>query len=164
MNFQVPQFIEEKPKIVGFLTLPQFFYLAGAAAMSFIAFKVFSFFLWLLVTLVLGGAAIALAFVKINGRPLPAVALAGFQFIWKPKIYTWQRAMKETSLDVTDIEKLQSIREKMGIEEKLKTIALHIATGKLFSPKEMREREQQEKYQVVTYLTGEKKVAKRMDY
>ena len=27
-TFQVPQFIDEQPKVVGFLTLPQFLYLA----------------------------------------------------------------------------------------------------------------------------------------
>jgi len=164
MNFQIPQFIEEKSKIVGFLTLPQFLYLAGAAAMSFISFKLFSFFLWLLVTLIIVSAAIALAFVKINGQPFPTIMFAGVRFLWKPKRYTWQRAMQETSLDVSDIEKLQSLREKVGIQEKLKTIALHISTGKLFSPKQLRERDEKEKYQVVSYLTGEKKIAKRVDY
>jgi hypothetical protein len=164
MNFQVPQFIEEKPKIVGFLTLPQFLYVAAAGILSFISFKLFSFFLWILITVMVAGGAIALAFVKINGRPLPAVVLAGFRFIWKPKVYTWQRAMKETMLDVSDIEKLQSLREKMSIGDKLKTIALHITTGKLFSPKQLKEREEKERFQVVTYLTGERKVAKRVDY
>lgn len=164
MNFQVPQFIEEKPKIVGFLTLPQFLYVAAAGIVSFISFKLFSFFLWILITVIAAGGAIALAFVKVNGQSLPAIILAGFRFVWKPKVYTWQRAMKETMLDVSDIEKLQSLREKMSIQEKLKSIALHIATGKLFSPKQLREREDKERYQVVTYMTGEKKIAKRVDY
>lgn len=164
MNFQVPQFIEEKAKIIGFLTLPQFLYVAGAVILSFISFKIFGFFLWILVTIVVGGAAIALAFVKVNGQPFPVVILAGFRFIWKPKIYTWQRAMQETSLNVGDIEKLKSLREKVSIQEKLKSIVLQVTTGKLFSPDKLRERDEKEHYQVVTYLTGEKKMAKRMDY
>jgi hypothetical protein len=51
----------------------------------------------------------------------------------------------------------------MGIEEKLKSIALQITTGKFFTQLGT-PRNSNTEYQVVTYLTGEKKVAKRVDY
>lgn len=161
-TFQVPQFIEEQPKIVGFLTLPQFLYLAGAAAVSFAAFYIFTFVLWVLVSLVAAILGIGLAFVKINGQPLPAILISAFAYYWKPRIYTWSRTLPETSLDASSVEKIEALRRKMGIEEKLKSLALQITTGKIFSrsPEENRK----EGYRVVTYLTGEKKVAKRIDY
>ncbi len=162
--FQVPQFIEQKPKIVGFLTLPQFLYLAGAAAVSFAAFYVFNFFLWLIVTVIVAAVAIALAFVRINGQDLLKVAVAALGFLLKPRTFTWQRAVASTMLDVESIEKLRAIREHIGFQEKLKSLALAVTTGKILSALKAAPEEQGERYQTVTYLTGEKKVAKRIDY
>jgi hypothetical protein len=165
-TFQVPQFIDEAPKIIGFLTLAQFFYLAGAGAISFICFYVFTTFFWLLITIVLAGLAIALAFVKIGGQSFPKILINAFHFLWKPRQYTWQRMLPKTTLDLSQIEKLESIRKRMTIEDKLKTIALGISTGKLFSPNQIRNQNNEEKkqFQVVTYATGERKLAKRVDY
>ncbi|MFB6212783.1 MAG: PrgI family mobile element protein, partial [Candidatus Magasanikbacteria bacterium] len=51
-KFQVPQFIEQKPKIVGPLTLQQFIYLASAAAVSFLSFYMFSPLFSVIITIV----------------------------------------------------------------------------------------------------------------
>jgi hypothetical protein len=163
-TFQVPQFIEEQPKVVGFLTLPQFLYLAAAAGISLASFYVFTFLLWLLITLLVMAAAIGLAFVKVNGQALPAILRSALAYYWKPRVYTWSRTLPETALPgATELQRIEALRRKMGIEEKLKSLALQITTGKIFSrPQGTREGEKQ--YQVVTYLTGEKKVAKRVDY
>ena len=162
-TFQVPQFIEQKPKIIGSLTLPQFLYLAAAGGISFLAFYIFNLFFWLMVTAVLAGIAIALAFVKINGQDLPKILQSAFSYLWRPRTYIWQRAVAETVLDVSELEKLKEIRSKIGIQEKLKSIALNITTGKIFSPKKLRQ-EQKDPYRVVTHLTGEREVAKKVDY
>ena len=164
MNFQVPQFIEQKPKIVGFLTLPQFLYLAGAAAISFAAFYVFNFFLWLIVTAAAGAIAIAFAFVKVNGQEFFKVAIAAFGFFLKPRTFTWQRAAAQASLDTKSIEKLEALRRTMGLQERMRSITLAITTGKFLSAFSRSPKEGGERYQTVTYLTGEKKVAKRVDY
>ncbi|MEK7629964.1 MAG: PrgI family protein [Patescibacteria group bacterium] len=160
-SFQVPQFIEEKPKIIGFLTLQQFFYVAGAAILSFLSFYVFNFYLWLLTTIIAAGIAIGLAFIKINGQSLPKILLAAVGFVWQPRQFIWQRAIKETELDISQIEKIEAARKSMNLQEKIKSLALDVATGKLFSPKT---KDGDDKYQVVTFLTGEKKIAKRVDY
>lgn len=162
-TFQVPQFIEQKAKIIGPFTLEQFFYMAGAGALSFLAFYVFNFFFWLLLTILLVGAAVALAFVKVNGQRMPTVIKSAFSYVWRPRTYTWQRAVSQTVLDISELEKLKEARNKMGVQEKLKSIALNISTGKIFSPRKWRE-EQENRFQVVTYLTGEKEVAKRVDF
>ncbi len=161
-TFQVPQFIEQKARIIGPLTLEQFMYVAVAGALSFIAYYVFNFFFWLMLSAVLLVIAIALAFVKVNGQGLPHIIKAGLSYIWRPRTYTWQRALGEAA-DLADLEKLEEIRSRMGIQQRLKSIALNVATGKIFSPKKMRE-EQKDEYQVVTRLTGEKEVAKRINY
>lgn len=163
-TFQVPQFIEEQPKVVGFLTLPQFLYLAAAVGVSFASFYVFTFTLWIFITLIAATVSIALAFVKINAQPLPVVLRSALLYWWKPRIYTWSRKLPESSLTgVSDLEKIETLRRRIGIEEKLKFIALQITTGKIFS-RPPGEGSAEKQYQVVTYLTGEKKVAKRIDY
>lgn len=167
MNFQVPQFIEQKPKIVGFLNLPQFLYLAAAAGISFACFYIFDFFLWLLITGFVGIIAVAFAFVKVNGQDFVKVAGAALGFLTKPRTFTWQRAVQNTSLNTESIEKLETLRRRMSFEDKLKSLALAVSTGKIFSglgTGSQKEGEEKEKTQTVTYLTGEKKVAKRIDY
>lgn len=166
-TFQVPQFIDEAPKIIGFLTLAQFFYLAGAGAISFICFYLFTTFFWVLITVFLAGIAISFAFVKIGGQTFPRIVVNAFRFLWKPRQYTWQRMLPKTTFDLSQIEKLEAVRKRVTIEDKLKTIALGISTGKLFSASQIRDQQNDEKkkqFQVVTYATGERKLAKRVDY
>ena len=162
-TFQVPQFIEQKAKIIGPLTLEQFMYIAVAGVLSFIAYYVFNFFFWFMISAVTFVIAVALAFVKVNGQSMPQIIKAGFSYIWKPRTYTWQRAVGGELADLSELERLEEIRSKIGFQQKLKSIALNVATGKIFSPKKMRE-EQKDEYQVVTRLTGEKEVAKRINY
>lgn len=163
-TFQVPQFIEEKAKIVGFLTLQQFLMIAGAAGIGILLYYVLSFFLWFLVSSLLVGTAIAFSFVKINGQDLPKIALAALRYIWQPRRFTWQRAMEETSVDTSEIERLSTLRRSMSIQEKLKSIAESVTTGKIFGAKEMKRDSKGQKYETVTFLTGEKRNAKRVDY
>ncbi len=162
MEFQVPQFIEQKPKIVGPLTLSQFFYLAGAAIVSFVSFRIFTFFLWLLITLIFGAVGVTLAFVKINGQPFPKLIGSAFNYFWGPRVYTWQRKAPQTTIDLQKIEEIENLREHMRVQERLKNMALSVMTGKFFLKKP--ETEDQNRYETVVYLTGERKQAKRVDY
>jgi len=159
MEFQVPQFIDQKPKIVGFLTLFQFLYLAGAGVIGYASFYVFSFFIALLITIVVGIVAIAFAFVKINGREFPRLVADAFGYVWNPRVYTWQRISPQTSVNFEEIE---NARGRMSLQEKLKSVALSVTTGKFF--KSASGSGDGEKYETVVYLTGETGRAKRVDY
>lgn len=160
MNFQVPQFIEQKPKIVGFLTLPQFLYIAGAAILGYISFYVFSFFLAIIITVIAGLIGISFAFVKINGQEFPKIVSSIFGYLWGARLYTWQRQTAHESVNIEDVEEL---RDKMSLQEKLKSVALGITTGKFFKPTENID-ENGEKFETVMYLTGERRKAKKVDY
>lgn len=134
-TFQVPQFIDQKPKIVGPLTLSQFFYIAIAAGISFASFYVFSLFIWVLISIVFVTISVGLAFIKINGQEMPKVIRAGIHFFLGPRIYTWQRTIEAP---LYEEEKIETARKTMGAKEKLNSIMLTVTTGKLFSPKQMR--------------------------
>lgn len=163
MRFQVPQFIEEKPKIIGPLTLAQFFYLAGAAGISILAFYTLHGFIAFLVLIIAGGIGASLAFVKINGMDLPNAVLAAMKYWQKPKKYVWRREMEMTDLDISSIEKIKALRTNMGFQEKMKSAIKGVMTGNIpfFKKKEGRG---EGEYQAVRYLTGETKMAKRVDY
>jgi hypothetical protein len=160
MEFQVPQFIEQKPKIVGFLTLPQFLYIAGAGLIGYLSFNVFSFFLALIISVIAGVLGVAFAFIKVNGQEFPRVAASIFGYFWQPRLYTWRRETPKTSIDLDEVENL---RNKMSLQEKFKSVALEIATGKFFKGREKTNGDD-EKYETVVFLTGERGRAKRVDY
>ncbi len=162
MEFQVPQFIDQKPKIVGFLTLIQFLYLAGAAGISFLAFQIFNFFLWIFISVIVFTLAMALAFVKVNGQDMIMLMRSAFKYFWQPKIYTWQREMAQQTIDVGNLDEIENIRNNMSIQDKLKSIALRVSTGKFFPRTEGQQTGG--KYETVVYLTGERMQAKKVDY
>ncbi len=90
MQFQVPQFIEVEDKLFGPLTATQFIYLAGGGG--------FALAMWLLLPLwaaILLGAPVAalglaLAFYKVNERPLISVLESAFSYIFNSRLYIWQ--------------------------------------------------------------------------
>jgi hypothetical protein len=162
-NFQVPQFIEEKSKIIGPLTIGQFAYIATGGLLIFIAFKLLTFTPWFLFSFVMAITSVSLAFVKINGQDLPHILLSGFSYLWKPRTYTWQRPIATSEMDLPELQKLEALRRNMSIQDKLQELALSVVTGKIFSENKV-SNSSSERYQTVTYLTGEKKLAKRVDF
>ncbi|MGC9611179.1 MAG: PrgI family protein [Minisyncoccia bacterium] len=161
-NFQVPQFIDRKPKIVGFLTLPQFLYVAGAALVGYISFYIFNFFIAVIITTVFGLIGVAFAFVKINGQEFPQVVTSVFGYFWQPRLYTWQRQIRTESINLDKVEEIENLRSRMSLQEKLKSAALSVATGKFFKPKENQKKEGE--FETVVFLTGERREAKKVDY
>ncbi len=169
MQFQIPQFIEIEDKIVGPLTLRQFLYLAGAAAVSFVFFFLLQFWLWLMITVVLGSIGVAFAFIKYHSQPLPKIALQFFFYLWRPRLYLWQREKKEKTFEVKMpeapsrgiLEGMPSVRKlwqdmmttKTPIPKREKSLKAPIL-GKSIK----------EKFQLFRKMTGEKEIARRIDY
>ena len=146
MQYQVPQFIEVESKIIGPLTLKQFFYLAGAFLLNFALFFFFQTWLWFIVVAITGGLAVTFAFAKINGRPFSAFVLAALTYFLKPRFYLWQKTG----------EKIPS-RGLSSLELKLKTSSQPIAKReKRFTRKEF--------FEIFRKATGERDVARRVDY
>ena len=164
-TFQVPQFIEQKTKIVGPLTLKQFLYIGGAAAISLISYYTFTYFLWVIISLMVGAIAIVFAFVKINGREFSHVVTAGLGYVWKPKTYTWKReATKDQTIDTSSLEKLQAARRQARLQEKLGSLKTFVLTKTSRTRHHIKGEQKKESYETVKYLTGEEEKAKKVDY
>ena len=127
MQFQVPQFIDIEDRIFGPLTLKQFLYLAGAGAFSFILFFTLQTPLWIGVTAVLGGIAVAFAFVRPNGQPMTRMAAAMFWYAWKPRFYLWRYVEKGKELPMV---RTLPARTEAAAQSPLKALMLRFSGGR----------------------------------
>jgi hypothetical protein len=94
MRFQVPQFIETESKIVGPFTLKQFLYLAAGGALIFIMQFFLSFTFLVILGILIGVLAVALAFYKIDGIPLPQYLLMALSYLTGAKRYEFRKNEK----------------------------------------------------------------------
>lgn len=91
MVYTVPQFIEKEPKIAGPFTFKQLAFVLAAAGLAVLLYFLLPLFLFVLAAIVLGGTALALAFLRVGGISLPSVAKNFFVFLTKPKVYLWEK-------------------------------------------------------------------------
>lgn len=171
MRFQVPQFIDVEDKIVGPLSLRQFIYIAIAFGISMIFYFTSNFFTWILITLIAGGIAVAFAFVKINNQPFSKVLLAIINFYMKPKIYIWQPDHPDVPKTNENIKKSLSSNlinslEKIIAGASLKKAQESVLVGESPNSKKTKIKYEttKEKYEIFNKITGEKQVARRVDY
>ncbi|HEX7724283.1 MAG TPA: PrgI family protein [Candidatus Paceibacterota bacterium] len=98
MRFQVPQFIEVEDKIFGPLTLKQFIYLVGGAGLSFMIYLLLgSLFLSAIPIIIVMAMSGALAFYKVNTKPLINVVEAAFKYWFGGKLYIWKKEERPAS-------------------------------------------------------------------
>jgi hypothetical protein len=90
MEYQVPQFIEVEAKIIGPLTLKQFIYVAGAGGLCIVFFAYLQIVVALVVSALVVGFAVTLAFYKVNGKPFINVLEAGFNYYTGSKLFLWK--------------------------------------------------------------------------
>jgi len=108
MRFQVPQFIEVEDKIFGPLTLKQFIYLAGGAGLSFLVYLLLggSIILSTVPVILILAASGALAFYKVNGKPLINTVEAAVKYWVGGKLYIWKKE-----------DKVQPVTTKEAVEQ-----------------------------------------------
>ncbi|KKS65827.1 MAG: hypothetical protein UV40_C0025G0003 [Parcubacteria group bacterium GW2011_GWA1_42_7] len=91
MQFNLPQFVDVEDKILGPLTLKQFFLVVGVGLLLALAW--YKLKLWIFI--IIGGPVIAfvlaILFLKINGRPFSSFMISWFNFWTKPKTYVWKK-------------------------------------------------------------------------
>lgn len=91
MQFNVPQFLEVEDKIIGPLTLKQFGYLAAGGAVLFLVYQYFTFGTFIIIAIPITLFCLALAFIKIHGRPFISILGAFISYILKPKLFVWKK-------------------------------------------------------------------------
>ena len=91
MQFHVPQFIEVENKIFGPLTFKQFIYLIGGAGFVFLLYAQLPFIFAVFFGLPVAAFSLALAFLKIQGRPFIKVAENALKHFMGTRLYLWKK-------------------------------------------------------------------------
>ena len=98
MVYQVPQFIKEETKLMGWITFTQLGILLSFGGLIVLLFFILVPWLWMILLMVLGPTAVFLAFGKIYSVPIYTLAMAAIRHFWLPKYYLWK---KEKTLSKT---------------------------------------------------------------
>ena len=85
---------------MGPFTLKQFLWIGGGAVLLFIIFQLnLPFFLVSLIATPVVASAVAMAFLKVDGMPLPTYLLRAFNFMTGPKRYYFKKKEDESYLE-----------------------------------------------------------------
>jgi hypothetical protein len=129
MDFRVPQFIEHDPKILGPLTLSQTMYVGTAFGICFVLYFTLgkqNIFLYVLVSALLIGASLGLAFIKIEGRGIPVVGKNFAVWTVNNKLFLWKR--KQAPVFLSGLKQKIVSEEKKEVEPSILKIR---QTGKI---------------------------------
>lgn len=97
MQYRVPQFIEHEPSFIGPFTAKQILFVlipGGISLLLYLTLAEKNLALVIVAAIFLIGGGLALAFIKIEGHPLPTVLINYFKHIVKPQKYFWQKGEK----------------------------------------------------------------------
>lgn len=169
MQYQVPQFIQTEDKVVGPLSLRQFIYVAVAGGASGLLYFLLQPIVWLIVSIVLVGGAAAIAFVKIQGRPLAKIIVAAFNFYWKPQTYVWQpehpAPQKQKMPPVKESGgRLQAIASGMALHKTWEAVQTGSSNTAKISEEQLVEHQMSQRYQIFQKPAGDRAAARRVDY
>lgn len=140
-QFVVPQFIEVEDKIFGPITTRQFIILLVAGLILFIAFKLADTALFIFLAAVIGGLALIIAFVKINGQPFHYFLLNMVQTARRPSRRIWaktfskeelQESIRSAKVEVVEVPKAVS---RMSYS-RIRDLSLIVNTGGYYSGNE----------------------------
>ena len=174
MQFHVPQFIETEDRIIGPLTLKQFLYVAAGGGISFLLFFLLETWLWILATFFIATISASLAFIKINGQPLIKVATAALKFYWQPRMYLWKQEIPKT--ETMGLPKIPTAQKESALKQArslLDNLWEQLKTSKQPVPKREkpfqpsitdRPKSNKERFEMMRKITGEREIAKRIDY
>jgi len=115
MEFTIPQFIEKDAKIVGPFTFKQFIFIGAGAGITVFMYFILPFFLFIPGVILIMGGAFALSFVKIEKTTLPIYISNFFLFLFKPRLYLWDKktgAPKFLKRDKTIVKELKIKKEE----------------------------------------------------
>lgn len=138
-QFVVPQFIDVEDKIFGPITTRQFIIILVTGLILFIAFKLADIALFIFLLAVLGGFALVLAFVKINGQPFHYFILNIIQTVRRPSRRLWNKQYDKKELEelrrsnrVEVVEKTKAIPRLSY--NRIRDLSLVVNTGGYYHP------------------------------
>ena len=140
-QFVVPQFIDVEDKIFGPVTSRQFVILLVAGLILFVAYKLADTTLFIFMLATLGGFALILAFVKINGQSFHYFLLNLFQTLRRPSRRIWYKSEIKQELEELRKSGKVEVMEKMAeiprlSYNRIRDLSLAVNTGGYYKPEE----------------------------
>lgn len=140
-QFVVPQFIDVEDKILGPITTRQFAIIMVTGLVMFIVFKLTAFVVMLAINLPLLGAALVMAFVRINGQPFHFFLLNFVQTLKRPKIRAWNKELTDAEIIalasvVPPPPPPPKIYKEAPTTSRLSELTLQVNTGGVYNPEE----------------------------
>ncbi len=138
-QFVVPQFIDVEDKIFGPITTRQFIILLSTGLLLFIIFKLADIALFIFLAVLLGGMAVVVAFVKINGQPFHFFLLNIIQTLRRPSRRLWDKSYAKAEL--TDLIQSGKFTVVEAVKEvprmsysRIRDLSLIVNTGGYYKP------------------------------
>lgn len=91
----VPQYIDVEDRIVGPLTWKHLGWLFGGCGILVMAWMLLDRTTFYIIAIPVGLITAALAFYRPNGVPMIEFVGYGFNYLFRPKVYTWQREARK---------------------------------------------------------------------
>jgi hypothetical protein len=140
-QFVVPQFIDVEDKIFGPITTRQFVILLSAALLLFIVFKLADTTLFIFALALIGGFALILSFVKINGQAFHYFILNIIQTVRRPSRRIWQKIYSKQELQeyITSgkVEVVEVVKETPRMSySRIRDLSLVVNTGGYYNAEE----------------------------
>jgi hypothetical protein len=138
-QFVVPQFIDVEDKIFGPVTTRQFLILLSTGLMLFIIFKLADTALFIFLAALLGGSALVLAFVKVNGQPFHYFLLNIVQTVRRPSRRIWYKSFSKAELNESiksgKVAIVEAVVEVPRVSyNRLRDLSLTVNTGGYYKP------------------------------
>jgi hypothetical protein len=115
-QFETPQFIEREAKVIGPLTFKRAAYIGIPIVFIFILYFTIAaqyFIIFVALSVLIEGAGVALAFVKVEGKSIPLVLVNALFFFTRPRTFVWKRG--STNLEFHNEEYVNPAVGKEGI-------------------------------------------------
>ena len=140
-QFVVPQFIEVEDKIFGPITTRQFLILLSAGIIIFLAYRLADFALFITLLVLVGGLALVIEFVKVNGQTIHYFLLNIIQTVRKPSLRVWGKHYSKAELNYLRKQEesgvvVQGIEKAPARKERIRDLALLVNTGGFYRPEE----------------------------
>lgn len=138
-QFVVPQFIDVEDKIFGPITTRQFIILLSAGLLLFIVFKLADVALFIFLAVIIGGATLVLAFVRINGQPFHYFLLNIVQTVRRPSRRIWYKSFSKAELTESiksgKVEMVEAVKEVPRMSyNRIRDLSLIVNTGGYYKP------------------------------
>lgn len=143
-QFPVPQFIDVEDKILGPITTRQFVLMLAAGLVTFILYQLLTFIIFIVAGLLNLGMFAALAFVKVNGRPVHFFLLNILQTFKRPQRRIWNKAayVRDIQIDKSHIKDttIKKLRKEPITGSRLSDLTLVVNTGGVYAGEDIADR------------------------